>query len=114
MKATLIVAMLALLPLIGAAQEKATTTSFAPPEPAPPLVILRTASQQMVLDPALGDTMKLEALDHRIIQSVDMIDQSSETDIYGPSARNGVLVIHFKGDPILVRESFIKISGSRE
>src|SRR5687768_7115691 len=69
------------------------TTQFKPAPAISPLVILKSDSRILVLDPKKNEVFDFEAIDPQWIKSITVLKDERARDEYGDKAENGVLII---------------------
>ena len=79
-----------------------------------PLVILKSSTVVIEIDPAKGDTLNHHAIKSEAIESVDMVSGEDAIETYGEKGSRGVIVITLKDNYVVNKDSLVKIRKLEE
>lgn len=73
-----------------------------------PLLVLKMGDEVTVLYPELYEAPGLNSIDSKWIKSIELIGPEESVRLYGKEGRDGAIVLEFKEDLLLARETLIR------
>jgi hypothetical protein len=70
-----------------------------------PLYILKAGDKMVELDPKKNEVIDLETIDNNWVTSIDILNAESALEVFGEKGSNGVVIVNFKKNYILVKEA---------
>lgn len=73
-----------------------------------PLLVLKIGDEVTVLYPDLYEAPRLNSIESEWIKSIELIGPEESVRLYGKDGRDGAIVLEFKEDLFLARETLIR------
>jgi hypothetical protein len=73
-----------------------------------PLLVLKIGDEVTVLYPELYETPRLNSIDSNWLKSIELVGPEESVRLYGQEGRDGAIVLEFKEDLLLARETLIR------
>jgi hypothetical protein len=70
-----------------------------------PLYILKAGDKMVELDAQKNEFIDLESIDNNWVTSIDILNAESAIEVFGEKGSNGVVIVNFKKNYILVKEA---------